>query len=111
MVPPMKLSSDRILTTHVGTLPRPPDLLAFLEARETGREVNESAFERRLAGAVREVVAKQVAAGIDSICDGEQSKISLPFSIRPRLSGIDAFRGGDNAQPPQTAAHRDLLDH
>jgi 5-methyltetrahydropteroyltriglutamate--homocysteine methyltransferase len=107
----MKLSSDRILTTHVGSLPRPPDLLAFLEAQETGREVDQSAFARRLAGAVREVVAKQVAAGIDSVCDGEQSKISYTFYVRHRLSGIDAFRGGDNDQPPQTAAHRDLLDH
>jgi 5-methyltetrahydropteroyltriglutamate--homocysteine methyltransferase len=57
----MKLSSDRILTTHVGSLPRPPDLLALLEARETGREFDESAFERRLADTVREVVAQQVA--------------------------------------------------
>jgi 5-methyltetrahydropteroyltriglutamate--homocysteine methyltransferase len=94
----MKLSSDRILTTHVGSLPRPPDLLAFLEAQETGREVDQSAFARRLAGAVREVVAKQVAAGIDSVCDGEQSKISYTFYVRHRLSGIDAFRGGDNDQ-------------
>ena len=72
----MKLSTDRILTTHVGSLPRPPDLLTLLEARETGREFDQSEFERRLADAVREVVAKQVAAGIDSVCDGELGKIS-----------------------------------
>src|SRR6266446_6971299 len=107
----MKLSSDRILTTHVGSLPRPPDLLAFLEARETGGELDQSAFETRLADAVREVVTTQVAAGIDSVCDGEQSKISYTFYVRHRLSGIEAFRGGDNDKPPQTAAHRDLLDH
>ena len=107
----MKLSSDRTLTTHVGSLPRPPDLLAFLEARETGHEFDPSAFETRLADAVREVVAKQVAAGMDSVCDGEQSKISYTFYVRHRLSGIDVFRGGDNDKPPQTAAHRDLLDH
>src|SRR5262245_43946432 len=64
----MKLSTDRILTTHVGSLPRPPDLLAFLDARETGREFDPSMFETRLARAVHEVVAKQVAAGIDSVC-------------------------------------------
>src|SRR5881396_3885123 len=91
----MKLSTDRILTTHVGSLPRPPDLLALLEAR--------------VADAVREVVAKQAAAGIDSVCDGEQSKISYTFYVRHRLFGISAFQGGD--KPPQTAAHRDLLDH
>src|SRR6266446_2693510 len=107
----MKLSTDRILTTHVGSLPRPPDLLAFLEARETGREVDQAAFAACLGNAVREVVAKQVAAGIDSVCDGEQSKISYTFYVRHRLSGIGAFRGGDNDKPPQTAAHRDLLDH
>ena len=107
----MKLSTDRILTTHVGSLPRPPDLLALLEARETGREFDQAAFEMRLAGAVREVVAKQVAAGIDSVCDGELGKISYTIYVRHRLSGIGAFRGGDNDKPPQTAAHRDLLDH
>ncbi len=107
----MKLSNDRILTTHVGSLPRPPDLLRLLEARETGREFDHSAFETRLASAVHDVVAQQVTAGIDSVCDGEQSKISYTFYVRHRLSGIGALRGGDNDKPPQTAAHRDLLDH
>jgi 5-methyltetrahydropteroyltriglutamate--homocysteine methyltransferase len=107
----MKLSSDRILTTHVGSLPRPTDLLTLLEAREAGHEFDQKAFETRLTDAVREVVVKQAAAGIDSVCDGEQSKISYTFYVRHRLSGIGAFRGGDNDQPPQTAAHRDLLDH
>ena len=107
----MKLSTDRILTTHVGSLPRPPDLLGLLEARETGREFDQTAFEARLAIAVRDIVAKQVAAGIDSVCDGELGKISYTTYVRHRLSGIGAFRGGDNDKPPQTAAHRDLLDH
>ena len=107
----MKLSTDRILTTHVGSLPRPPDLLGFLEARETGREFDQTAFEARLAIAIRDIVAKQVAAGIDSVCDGELGKISYTTYVRHRLSGIGAFRGGDNDKPPQTAAHRDLLDH
>ena len=107
----MQQSRDRILTTHVGSLPRPSDLLAFLEARERGEEFDRPAFEARLAEAVREVVARQVAAGIDSVCDGEQSKISYTFYVRHRLSGISAFHGGDTDKPPQTAAHRDLLDH
>ena len=107
----MKLSSDRILTTHVGSLPRPTDLLTSLEAREAGHEFDRKAFETRLTNAIREVVAKQAAAGIDCVCDGEQSKISYTFYVRHRLSGIGAFRGGDNDRPPQTAAHRDLLDH
>jgi 5-methyltetrahydropteroyltriglutamate--homocysteine methyltransferase len=107
----MKLSTDRILTTHVGSLPRPPDLLAFLEARETGRELDQARFDGCLAASVDEIVEQQVAAGIDSVCDGELGKISYTFYVRHRLSGITAFQGGDNDQPPQTAAHRDLLDH
>jgi 5-methyltetrahydropteroyltriglutamate--homocysteine methyltransferase len=107
----MRLSTDRILTTHVGSLPRPPDLLAFIEARENGRAFDQAAFETRLADAVHEVVSKQAAAGIDIVCDGEMGKISYTFYVRHRLSGIGAFRGGGNDEPPQTAAHRDLLDH
>src|SRR5205823_790442 len=109
--PAVQLSKDRILTTHVGSLPRPPDLLAFLEARERGVEFDQAAFEARLAGAVREVVGQQVAAGIDSVCDGEQSKISYTFYVRHRLSGIGAAPGGALDKPPQTGAHRDIADH
>ncbi len=107
----MKTSTERILTTHVGSLPRPPDLLEFLEARETGRPFEQAAFDACLSLAVREIVEKQVAAGIDSVCDGELGKISYTFYVRHRLSGITAFRGGEVERPPQTAAHRDLLDH
>ena len=107
----MKASTDRILTTHVGSLPRPSELLAFLEARENGREFDQAAFAECLAESVDENVKKQVAAGIDVVCDGELGKISYTFYVRHRLSGITPFRGGDNDKPPQTAAHRDLLDH
>jgi 5-methyltetrahydropteroyltriglutamate--homocysteine methyltransferase len=107
----MQLSSDRILTTHVGSLPRPPDLLALLVAKETGAAPDAAAFAARLAAAVHEVVGKQVAAGIDSVCDGEQSKISYTFYVRHRLAGIGSVKGGDIDRPPPTAAHRDLLDH
>ena len=107
----MQLSLDRILTTHVGSLPRPPDLLLFLEVRERAEEFDKQAFETRLAGAVEEVVAKQVAAGIDSVCDGEQSKISYTFYVRHRLSGIGAAPGDAIDKPPQTGAHRDIADH
>ena len=107
----MKTSTDRILTTHVGSLPRPPQLLAVLEAREMGQQFDQTAFERCLAASVDEIVRKQVAAGIDSVCDGELGKISYTFYVRHRLSGITAFRGSSTEKPPQTAAHRDLLDH
>src|ERR1700730_11784167 len=104
----MKLSTDRILTTHVGSLPRPPDLLAFVEARETAREVDQERFDGCLAASVGEIVKKEAAAGIDGVQDGEPGKISCTFYVRPRLSAITASQGGDNVQPPQTAAHRDL---
>src|ERR1700686_1931271 len=107
----MMRSADRILTTHVGSLPRPRELLAFLEAREMGGPFDPAAFEVRLAGAGRDVVAKQVAAGVDSVCDGEPSKSASTFYVRHRLSGIGAFGGSELDKPPQTAAHRDILDH
>jgi 5-methyltetrahydropteroyltriglutamate--homocysteine methyltransferase len=107
----MKTSTDRILTTHVGSLPRPADLLAQLEAREIGTGFDAGAFDTRLSTAVRDIVRQQVAAGIDSVCDGEQSKISYTFYVRHRLSGIGSGDGVDLAAPPQTAAHRDILDH
>jgi 5-methyltetrahydropteroyltriglutamate--homocysteine methyltransferase len=107
----MKTSTDRILTTHVGSLPRQPDVLAQVMAHEVGEAVDETAFAAKLAGAVRDVVHQQIAAGIDSVCDGEQSKIGYTFYVRHRLSGIGSTAGGDHSAPPQTAAHRDILDH
>jgi 5-methyltetrahydropteroyltriglutamate--homocysteine methyltransferase len=107
----MQFSTERILTTHVGSLPRPPDLLAMLQAKEAGAACDPQAFAARLEAAVREAVERQLAAGIDSVCDGEQSKISYTFYVRHRLAGIGAVKGGDISLPPQTAAHRDLLDH
>ena len=107
----MKTSTDRILPPHVGSLPRQPDVLAQVMAHEVGEAVDEVAFAAKLAGAVRDVVHQQIAAGIDSVCDGEQSKIGYTFYVRHRLSGIGSTAGGDHSAPPQTAAHRDILDH
>jgi 5-methyltetrahydropteroyltriglutamate--homocysteine methyltransferase len=107
----MQLSRERILTTHVGSLPRPPDLLGFLEARERGEGFDDAAFARRLTAAVSEAVSRQVAVGIDSVCDGEQSKISYTFYVRHRLAGIGPAAGAEPGRPPQTAQHRDIADH
>jgi 5-methyltetrahydropteroyltriglutamate--homocysteine methyltransferase len=107
----VQLSRDRILTTHVGSLPRPPDLLALLEARERGEAVEETAFAERLAAAVRDTVRAQREAGIDSVCDGEQSKISYTFYVRHRLAGIGAAPGAQAPPPPVTGHHRDNADH
>jgi 5-methyltetrahydropteroyltriglutamate--homocysteine methyltransferase len=85
----MKISSERILTTHVGSLPRPPALLDLLMAREEGRPVDETAFEASAATAVDQIVAQQVAAGIDIVSDGEMSKPSYTIYVRHRVNGID----------------------
>jgi 5-methyltetrahydropteroyltriglutamate--homocysteine methyltransferase len=85
----MKISSERILTTHVGSLPRPPALLDLLMAREEGRPVDEPTFESSAASAVDQIVAQQVAAGIDIVSDGEMSKPSYTIYVRHRVNGID----------------------
>jgi 5-methyltetrahydropteroyltriglutamate--homocysteine methyltransferase len=85
----MKISNERILTTHVGSLPRPPALLDLLMAREEGRPVDESVFETSAAAAVDQIVAQQVAAGIDVVSDGEMSKPSYTIYVRHRVNGID----------------------
>ena len=68
----MKRSTDRILTTHVGSFPRPDDLVALMQARENGTPVDEGALSRRVSEAVRDCVARQIEAGIDIVNDGEQ---------------------------------------
>ncbi|MCH9027938.1 MAG: cobalamin-independent methionine synthase II family protein [Proteobacteria bacterium] len=85
----MKRSTDRILTTHTGSLPRPPDLLEMIEAREGGRPYDEKAFDERVRTAVAEVVKDQVSAGIDIVSDGEQGKPSFATYVKNRLSGFD----------------------
>ena len=107
----MKTSTDRILTTHVGSLPRQPEVLAQVMKQEAGERVDSAVFGPLLAGAVRDVVHQQIAAGVDSVCDGEQSKVGYTFYVRHRLSGIGSTAGSDHSAPPQTAAHRDILDH
>lgn len=106
----MKLSSDRILTTHVGSLPRPPGLLELLRARSDGRQYDVAAFDALVAETVEDLVAQQVAAGIDVVDDGEASKLSYTFYVKGRLAGI-----GDDPQAAtrsrQIMAGADMLEH
>jgi 5-methyltetrahydropteroyltriglutamate--homocysteine methyltransferase len=106
----MKTSTDRILTTHVGSLPRPTDMLAMMEARESGAPYDPEALSERISTAIRDVVKTQVEAGIDSVNDGEQSKISYAFYVRHRLSGVSSVRGNADTVP-RSAVHRDLIEH
>jgi 5-methyltetrahydropteroyltriglutamate--homocysteine methyltransferase len=70
----MKRSTDRILTTHGGSLARPHDLLELMQAKETGQPYDHEGFARRVRGAVADIVHKQVEHGVDIVCEGEQSK-------------------------------------
>jgi 5-methyltetrahydropteroyltriglutamate--homocysteine methyltransferase len=84
----VKTSTDRILTTHTGSLPRPKPLVEFVLQREEGRSVDAGAFEAETARAVEDVVARQIAVGIDIVSDGEMSKPSYTTYIRHRVAGI-----------------------
>jgi 5-methyltetrahydropteroyltriglutamate--homocysteine methyltransferase len=89
-------SRERILTTHVGSLPRGADVTELLFARERGEPVDEVRALPTLDGAVRAIVARQVECGIDLISDGEMSKISYATYIKDRISGFD----GDSPRTP-----------
>jgi 5-methyltetrahydropteroyltriglutamate--homocysteine methyltransferase len=95
-------SSDRILTTHVGSLPRTQAVVDVIFALENGGDVPPDA-DRVIADAVSETVRKQVEVGVDIVSDGETSKISYATYIKDRLSGFD----GDTPREPG----QDLVDH
>ncbi len=106
----MKTSTDRILTTHTGSLPRPKPLIDLILGREKGDAVAADVFEAATAKAVDDIVARQVACGIDVVSDGEMSKPSYTTYIRHRVTGI--------APDPRAAEKgrdimigRDLLAH
>ena len=106
----MKTSKDRILTTHTGSLPRPKPLIDLVMNRERGEMIDAAAFAAETARAIDDIVAQQIAAGIDVVSDGEMSKPSYTTYIRHRVSGIEpdpraAEKGRD------IMVGRDLLAH
>ena len=92
----MKTSIDRILTTHVGSLPRSQAVTEVVFARDKGVSLDEAAASATIAAAVSDVVRRQVEAGIDVVSDGEMSKISYATYIKERLTGF----AGDTAREP-----------
>src|SRR5262249_20377362 len=84
----MKRSTSRILTTHTGSLPRPPQLRELLLARDRGEPIDEPRFEWHVAEAVESVVRRQVETGIDVISDGEMGKYSWLWYMFERLNGF-----------------------
>jgi 5-methyltetrahydropteroyltriglutamate--homocysteine methyltransferase len=81
---------DRILSTHTGSLTRPPELLAFLSARDRGEDIDEAAYSETLRHAVADVVRRQGEAGIDVPDDGEMGKASWITYLYERVSGLEA---------------------
>jgi 5-methyltetrahydropteroyltriglutamate--homocysteine methyltransferase len=100
----MKLSTDRILTTHVGSLPRPRAVAELLVKKDQGQPYDHAELDRDVRQAVADIVARQVATGIDVVSDGETSKIGYATYIKDRLTGF----GGEHAPPK---AQRDLADY
>ncbi len=98
----MQRSTERFLTTHTGSLPRPDDLIRIMYAKEEGLPIDPAALGRRVRAAVAEVVKKQAEAGVDLINDGELSKPSYATYVKDRLAG---FGGSGN-----TFVYQDLAD-
>ena len=98
----MKHSTDRFLTTHTGSLPRPDDLVRMMYAKEEGVPVAPDALAARIRAAVEEVVGKQVQSGVDIVNDGEMSKPSYATYVKDRLNG---FGGTGN-----TFVYQDLAE-
>ncbi|MFS0910553.1 cobalamin-independent methionine synthase II family protein [Microbacterium sp. 179-I 3D2 NHS] len=88
--------ADRILTTHVGSLPRSTAVTDLVFAQERGDVVDAARFDAVIGDAVDACVARQVAAGIDLVSDGEMSKISYATYVKDRITGFD----GDSPRTP-----------
>jgi 5-methyltetrahydropteroyltriglutamate--homocysteine methyltransferase len=108
----VKISTDRILTTHTGSLPRPPALTAALQQRDRGEQAGDT-LAVLVREAVRDVVKRQVDAGVSVVNDGEASKIGYSTYVKERLAG---FGGQSSPRPAQDAAAfpeyaRDTMKH
>ena len=95
----MQTSTDRILTTHTGSIARPDDLIELMRERENGRPYDREAFEAQATAAVEECVRHQVAVGLDVINDGEQRKSGFTTYLAERLAGFEAVPFGPDQQP------------
>jgi 5-methyltetrahydropteroyltriglutamate--homocysteine methyltransferase len=89
----MKRSTDRILSTHAGSLPRPKDLLQLVLDKDRGRPYDAQALDTRLRAAVDEVVSRQAHVGIDIVDDGEFGKASFIHYVNERLTGFEPGAG------------------
>ena len=95
----MKRSNDRILTTHVGSLPRPDDLFELMLDRMDGKPVDDGAYAAR----VEDSVKQQVDAGLDVVSDGEMGKPSFITYASQRLAGLEKREGNRPSRSPTPA--------
>lgn len=94
----MKRSTDRILTTHTGSLPRPDDLVELVLAKEEGQAVDLAALADRVRTATAEIVRQQVDAGVDIVSDGEMGKPGYSTYVKDRLTGFGGEGSGMRRQ-------------
>jgi 5-methyltetrahydropteroyltriglutamate--homocysteine methyltransferase len=99
----MRLSTERILTTHVGSLPRSSEIVELLYRKDAGEPYDAAALASAIAAGVAAAVAKQVAAGVDVVSDGETSKVGYATYVKDRLTGF----AGHHLRPP----HLDLAPY
>jgi 5-methyltetrahydropteroyltriglutamate--homocysteine methyltransferase len=95
----MRRSTERILTTHVGSLARPHDLLEIMREKEHGRPYDADGYAKRVTTAVADVVRGQLDDGLDVVTDGEMSKVSFLTYVKDRLAGFSAS-SGEKLMPP-----------
>lgn len=107
----MKMSTDRILTTHVGSLPRPDDLFELMLARMDGKPVDEKAYAERVRTAVADSVRQQVDAGLDVVNDGEMGKPSFITYASSRLDGLTTAEGTRPSPFSNTRETRDFPEY
>ena len=104
----MKTSRDRILTSHVGSLPRSEAVVRLLQARENRQAFDPGEFDRSVRQFVHDLVKRQVETGIDIVSDGEASKMSYATYVRDRLTGFDEPPQVGSAQTQPPKPHLDL---
>jgi 5-methyltetrahydropteroyltriglutamate--homocysteine methyltransferase len=105
----MKQSTDRILTTHVGSLGRPHSLLDIMKERENDRPYDVAALDAEITKAVSDLVHKQVECGIDIVADGEMSKVSFLGYVKDRLGGYEIDTSGRRSVAPTWQAEIDMF--
>ena len=99
----MIYSTDRILTTHAGSLPRPDDVREMVLAKSRGEAVDQAALDKRLTTSVAEIVKRQIECGLDIVNDGELSKPNFTDYVLARIAGYEKRPGSGRRRLDMTA--------